>query len=115
MKTLKAIDIQIIAKGMLIKRLEDELQTNRDRLTKCELSEWARKLKQDKLRAAQKEYKRLCKAWGYDIEADRERADMNRFEEQREFSQKFYNDREEYLNSMWLESYDVRCDEQYLD
>jgi len=47
-----------------------------------------------------------------EIERYLDEQDELELEELRMKRQKKYDDREEYLNSMWLESYDVRRDEQ---
>lgn len=78
---LKAVDIQLIAKWMQITNLERELRENRERWTWKELSEWARKMKQQLLKSFQKQYKRMIKKnnkfdeYGYYLE---KQAEMHR-------------------------------------
>ena len=71
MQGLRAVEVQIIAKGMEIQRLERELKDGRDRRTNKELSDGARKLRQIKLKQANREYKRLLKRWWLVEEYDR--------------------------------------------
>ena len=65
MKDLRAIDVQIISKGMEIQRLEQELKENRDRWTNKELDDAHRALRKDKLKIAKREYKRLIRKWWF--------------------------------------------------
>ena len=78
MKELTAVDVQIIATGMKINRLERELYDGRDYAGR-ELSSGWRKLRQDQLNAMRKRYKRLVKQnnkfdeYGYYLEKQAER------------------------------------------
>lgn len=114
MKELTATDVEIIWTWMRINFLERELKENKDRITNKELSEWARKIKQDNLRSMYKRYKRLCrKSWRKDeYESYMAMKNEQRVEEELE-RQRAYDDREEYLNSMGLESYDLYREEMY--
>lgn len=60
---LRAIDVQIISKGMEIQRLEQELKENRDRWTNKELDDAHRKMRKIRLKSALREYKNLLKRW----------------------------------------------------
>ena len=114
MKELTVSDIEIIWTWMKINFLERELKENKDRFTHKELSDWARKVRQDQLNSMYKRYKRLCKqAWKIDdYNRYMDWKNEQRIEEELE-KQRAFDDREEYLNSMWMESYDVRRDEQF--
>ena len=113
MKELTATDVEIIWTGMRINFLETELRENRDRLTNKELSDGARKIKQQNLRSMIKRYNRLCrKSWKVDeYRAYEEMEIQRRIDEERERRSREY-DIEDYYNSMWLEAYDVYSDEQ---
>lgn len=94
---------------MEIQKVENELKFNVDWRTKEELSDWGRETRRAKLRMLYKDYRKLLKkAWRLDeYEAYQEyKADMNREEEKL----RAYDEREEVLNDVWLESYDLHCD-----
>lgn len=109
MQQLTAADVQIIAKGMQIQNTERELRENRQKWTNKELTEWERKMKQQLLNSLKKQYRRLVKKndkfdeYGHYLE---QQAEMRREEEKL----RAYEEREEYLNDMGLEEYDLYTD-----
>ena len=113
MKELTATDVEIIWTGMKINFLERELRENRNNLTHEELSDWARKLKQQTLRSMIKRYNRLCKkSWKVDEYQAYEQMEIQRRIDEAREKQRAYDDREDMYNDMGIESYDVWRDEQ---
>ena len=95
---LTALEVQIISAGMMCQKLENELKKN--------LDSWARKITQNNLATWRRRYLDLCRKKEPNLDAWLEREELDRADEMRE---KKY-DREEYLNEMWLEEYDLYTD-----
>lgn len=95
---LTALEVQIISAGMMCQKLENELKKN--------LDSWVRKITQDRLYTWRRRYFDLVRQKTPKLDARLEREELDRADELRE---KRY-DREEYLNEMWLEEYDLYND-----
>lgn len=103
---LTATDVQIIWTGMKIQYLERELRENRDISHHRELSEWGRQLKKQQLRSMVKRYKRLLK-WAGRMEEFEHYMELKAERQREDELMRAYDEREEQLNEMWLESYDL--------
>lgn len=109
MNELTATDVQIIATGMKINRLERELKDNRDTITKKELSDWARQLKRQHLRSMIKRYKRLLK-WAGRMQEFEHYMELKAERDLEEQRMRAYEEREAQLEEVWLEEYDMYMD-----
>jgi len=95
---LTALEVQIISAGMMVQKLENELKRN--------LESWVRTITQKNLATWRRRYLDLVRQKTPKLDARLEREKLDRADELRE---KRY-DREEYLNEMWLEEYDLYND-----
>lgn len=109
MQTLTATDVQIIWTWMKISYLERELKENRDLKTHKELSDWARKLKKQNLRSMIKRYKRLLK-WAGRMQEFEHYMELKAERDMEEQRMRAYDEREEQLEEVWLEEYDMYND-----